>query len=142
LAFVLLLVGAGGCGGDDALNSPTAVRMRGLANMYLDHVVGKGAPANEEALKKHMRAQMDFTLTGYNLDPKNIDAAFVSDRDHEPLVVMYGMAVSGITGDSKQVVAHEKTGTNGKRLVVFLSTKVDYVDEAELERLKNAEQKK
>jgi hypothetical protein len=114
--------------------------MRGLANMYLDHVAAKGAPANQEALKKHMQAQMEWTLTGYNLDPKNLDAAFVSDRDKEPLVVIYGQGVSAISGDSKQVVAHEKTGVGGKRLVVFLSTKVDVVDEAELEKLKSAKQ--
>ena len=138
----LLLVGAlasaTGCS-DDALNSPTALRMRGLANMYLDHVVAKGGtPANEEALKKHMRSQMEWTLTGYNLDPKNLDAAFMSDRDNEPLVVIYGAPTGAISGDSKQVVAHEKTGKNGKRLVVFMSTKVDHVNEAELEKLKSA----
>ena len=29
-----------GCGGDSALTSPTAERMKGLANAYLDQVVG------------------------------------------------------------------------------------------------------
>ncbi len=141
LSLILALApfAAAGCS-DDALTSPTALRMQGLANMYLDHVASKGAPASEEELKKHMRSQMEWTLTGYNLDPKNLDAAFVSDRDNEPLVVVYGIKVSAISGDSKQVVAHEKSGVNGKRLVVFLSTKVDHVDEAELEKLKSAKQ--
>ena len=46
--------------------------------------------------------------------------------------------IGKISGDSKHVIAHEKTGKNGKRLVVFASTKVDIVDEAELEQLKSA----
>jgi hypothetical protein len=43
-----------------------------------------------------------------------------------------------LSGNSKQVVAHEKTGVNGKKLVVFASTKVDHVDDQELERLLSA----
>jgi hypothetical protein len=109
--------------------------------MYLDHLVHKGGgPADESALKKHMQSQIDYMLRGYGLDPKNLDAAFVSDRDHEPLVILYGLKTATISGDSKQVIAHEKTGTNGRRLVVFMSTKVDYVHEAELEKLKSAKE--
>jgi hypothetical protein len=33
------------------------------------------------------------------------------------------------------VIAHEKTGKNGKRLVVFVSTKVDLVDDVRLKEL-------
>ena len=51
---------------------------------------------------------------------------------------MYGQNLGKISGDSKKVIAHEKTGKNGKRLVAFASTKVDLVNEAELERLKTA----
>ena len=54
---------------------------------------------------------------------------------------MYGQDVGKISGDSKRVLAHEKTGKNGKRLVVFVSTKVDVVNEAELEQLKSAKGK-
>jgi hypothetical protein len=82
-----------------------------------------------------LRASVQYD---YQIDPNNIDASFVSQRDNEPLVIMYGQGVGKISGDSKQVIAHEKTGKSGKRLVVFASTKVDIVNEAELERLKSA----
>ena len=124
---------------DDALKSPTALKMSGLANAYLDHVVSaNGPPADEVALKKHMRGLRGSVQYDYHIDPENIDASFVSQRDNEPLVVLYGKGVGKISGNSKHVIAHEKTGKNGKRLVVFASTKVDIVNEAELERLKSA----
>jgi hypothetical protein len=136
---MLITVGLSGCGDADALNSPTAKRMSGLANAYLDHVVGaNGSPADEAALKKHMKGLRASVQYDFQIDPNNIDASFVSDRDKEPLVVVYGKAIGKFSGDSKQVIAHEKTGVNGKRLVVFASTKVAVVDETELERLKTA----
>jgi hypothetical protein len=54
--------------------------------------------------------------------------------------VIYSEGIGKISGDSKHVIAHEKTGKNGKRLVVFASTKVDHVDEAELDQLKTAKE--
>jgi hypothetical protein len=142
IAIVGLLASLG-CGGDSALDSPTALKMKGLANAYLDHVVGAGGvPADEGALKKHMRGLRGSVQYDYHIDPNNIDASFVSERDHEPLVVVYGQDIGKISGDSKHVIAHEKTGKNGKRLVVFTSTKVDNVDEAELNRLKSAKENK
>jgi hypothetical protein len=138
-SWIVLLALAGGCGSDSALSSPTAQRMSGLANAYLDHIVGaNGPPANEAAFKKHMLGLRPSVQYDFKIDPNNIDASFVSERDKEPLVVMYGQAPGKISGDSKKVIAHEKTGKNGKRLVVFASTKVDLVDEAELQQLKSA----
>jgi hypothetical protein len=135
--LLFLSLTAIGCS-DDALISPTALRMKGLANAYLDQVVGGGGvPANEASLKKHMSGLRASVQYDYHIDPNNIDASFVSDRDKEPLVVMYGQNIGKISGDSKRVVAHEKTGKNGKRLVVFVSTKVDNVSEAELNELKS-----
>jgi len=128
-----------GCGPNNALSSPTALHMKGLANAYLDHVVGaNGPPADEATFKKHMKGLRASVQYDYHIDPNNIDASFVSERDGQPLVVMYGEGPGKISGDSKKVIAHEKTGKNGKRLVVFASTKVDIVTEAELEKLKAA----
>jgi hypothetical protein len=137
LAFCLA-----GCGGDSALNSPTAQRMKGLANAYLDHVVGaNGSPADEAVFKKHLRGLRASVQYDYHIDPDHIDASFVSERDKEPLVIMYGQDVGKISGDSKKVIAHEKIGKNGKHLVVFASTKVDIVSESELQRLKSGKDK-
>ena len=135
LAFPVMIALVG-CGADDR-NSPTALKLKALANFYLDYAVaqrGQG-PANEQAFKKHIRSVPDFQLKANGLDPAQLDATFVSERDQEPFVVAYGSAVGRISGNSTQVIAHEKTGKNGKRLVVFVSTKVDLVDDVRLKEL-------
>jgi hypothetical protein len=136
---IIGLLALPGCGSDSALDSPTAHKMSGLANAYLDHVVGaNGPPPDEAALKKHMKGLRASVQYDFKIDPNNVDASFVSERDKEPLVVMYGKDIGKISGDSKHVIAHEKTGKNGRKLVVYASTKVDIVNDAELEKLKSA----
>jgi hypothetical protein len=138
--LLLVLMAAPGCGGSDELNSPTAARLRGLATMYLDYAVakkGKG-PASEQELKKHIRNQPDVVLQTNGVDPAALDALFVSARDGEPFVVLYGVSISGISGKSGPLVAYEKTGKKGKFLVVYANVKVELVDEARLQELKAA----
>src|SRR5262249_19749872 len=77
--FLVLLLGVSGCGSDDALKSPTAVRLKGLGNFYLEHAAGKGGgkgPTNEQEFKKHLRSLPDFGLSSNGLDPKDIDSIF------------------------------------------------------------------
>lgn len=126
-----------GCGGSDALTSPTAVKLRALGNFYLEYALGNGntGPANEKAFKKHLRNAPDFNLKNYGLDPNNIDSAFVSERDGEPFVILYGVKISEISPTAAPLIAYEKTGQNGKRLVGFANAKVEEVDEARLEAL-------
>jgi hypothetical protein len=135
----LALVAAAGCGADE-LSSPTAARLRGLATIYLDYAVGKNGkgPAGEQDLKKHMRALPETVLSMNGVDPGALDAAFVSLRDQEPFVVRYGLSIRQISGTSAPLVAHEKTGKGGRRLVVFANAKVDYVGEDRLRELLSA----
>jgi len=125
-----------GCGSDE-LNSPTAAKLRGLGNFYLEHAGAKGGkgPADEQAFKKYLRNLPDFVLKNNGLDPDAIDAAFVSERDQEPFVVRYGIKIDKISGTSAPLIAHEKTGKNGKRLVAFANAKVELVNEARLQEL-------
>ena len=140
--FALFALSLAGCS-DDALKSPTALKLTGLANAYLDHVVGaNGSPADEKAFKKHLHGLRPSVQYDYHINPDNLDDFFISERDKEPLVVIYGKGVGKISGNSKHVIAHEKTGKNGKKLVVFTSTKVDVVSDAELEQLKTAKDDK
>src|SRR5262245_58234824 len=139
--LLLTLSVAPGCGSDE-LSSPTAVRLRGLAALYLDCTVarnGKG-PASEAEFKKHLRGLPDHVLSSNGVDAKAIDSAFVSPRDEEPFVVRYGISITRISGTSAPVVAHEKTGRNGKRLVALANGKVEHVDDARLQELMSAKQ--
>jgi hypothetical protein len=137
LLLVAFAAALAGCTKSDELNSPTAMRLKGLATMYLDYAAQKsgGGPPNEVELKKFMRLVETFVLEDRGIDPKNIDATFVSLRDQQPFVVIYGVGLSRISGTSAPVVAYEKTGKNGMRLVAFANTKLDYVDDDGLKAL-------
>jgi len=143
LLMPLLAVGTltlSGCSGSDELNTPTAARLRGIAPYYLDLTFarnGKG-PANEHELKRHLRKQERTDLISNGIDPQTIDSTlFVSDRDQEPFVVLYGQSITRITADSAPLVAYEKTGKDGKRIAVLANSKLRLVDEAGLQALKS-----
>ena len=77
----------------------------------------------------------DFVVRPNHVDPDALDAAFVSERDQEPLVVLYGLTITQITATSAPLLVHEKTGKNGKRLVAFANGKAELADEARLQEL-------
>lgn len=136
LAAACLL--AGGCsGGSEALDSPTAARLKGLATMYLDYIVAKGgnAPGNEAALRKHMLTvdAIQLNLAGFQRD--KLEEAFVSLRDNEPFVVLYGITPGTLGAKDGPVVAYEKTGVGGKKLVVNVSAQLAYVSEQQLQEM-------
>ena len=126
-----------GCGQDDALASPTAARLKGLATMYLDCLVAKGgnAPASEAELKKHMRTvdQIQLNLAGFQRD--SIDEAFVSLRDNEPFVVVYGVAAGTLGAKDGPIIAYEKTGVGGRRLVADVNTQLFHLDDQRLQEM-------
>jgi hypothetical protein len=137
--FVLALCVLPGCGSSDELNSPTAARLRGISTYYLDLAFARNGPGpgSEQELKKHMRRQERSDLISYGIDPQALDSTFVSGRDQEPFVVLYGQTIRKVTADEAPLVAHEKTGKDGKRLAVLANNKVHLVDEAGLEALKS-----
>jgi len=136
---VVCAVALTGCSRSDPLKSPTAARLKGLATMYLDYAAARGGgPPSEEEFKKHLRRVEKFVLQMNGVDPNAIDATFVSERDKEPFVVLYNVGISRISGTSAPLVAYEKTGVGGKRLVAFANTKLDHVDEARLKELMEA----
>ena len=137
--LALALLAAPGCGSDE-LSSPTAAKLRGLATLYLDYAVSNhgSGPASEQVLKKHARGLPDFVVRANGVDPEALDAVFVSERDGEPFVVLYQIRLGRISGTQAALIAHEKTGKNGKRLVVFANAKVEHVDDARLQELTSA----
>jgi hypothetical protein len=120
-----------GCGSDE-LESPTAAKLRTISNLYLTYAIGKNGqgPESEEGFKKYLRGLTDDILVPAGVDRKEIDSLFISERDGQPFVVLYGLKITGISGKSGSVLAHEKTGKNGKRLVALSNTKVEHVDES------------
>jgi hypothetical protein len=127
-----------GCGADE-LNSPTAQRLRGLAVICLDYAAARGSgPKDQETLVKHMGAVHESVLTLNNIDPKD-PRLFISDRDQEPFVFRWGQGISYGT-PNPPLLAHEKTGKNGQRLVVYADGELGLVDDARFKELTEGKQ--
>jgi hypothetical protein len=66
---------------------------------------------------------------------KDVQALFVSSRDKEPYVILYG-PLTGPPGPGGQpVFAYEKTGVGGTRMVATSLGAVEEVDETRLKQL-------
>jgi hypothetical protein len=133
---LLALATISGCGANE-LESRTAQRLRGLARVYLDYAVPKNGsgPDSEQTFRKHLRGLPDFVLQTNGIDTAEGDAVFTSERDGEPFVIRYGVKIGMISGTAAPAIAHEKTGKNGKRLVVLANARVELVDEARFREL-------
>src|SRR5687767_12772538 len=80
IAICLACLAAPGCGANE-LESPTALRLRGLGVIFLDYAAARGAgPKDEETLKRHMGVVHESVLVTNNVDPKD-PQLFISDRD-------------------------------------------------------------
>jgi hypothetical protein len=125
-----------GCTGDNN-ESLTAQRLQGIAQVYLDYAAARSAgPASEQILREHLTALPDFVREGYGFAGVSEQEAFRSLRDGEPFVIRYGLGLSGLSDSPSPVLAYESRGTDaGMRLVVYLSTQVEQVDEARLREL-------
>jgi len=94
-------------------------------------------PANEAELKSFIAANGAQTLETSHIS--NADELFVSERDGEPFVVLYGPAPSG---PARDVIAYERTGVGGHRLVAYSIGAIGEVDEQEFAGLIPAQNRK
>jgi hypothetical protein len=90
-------------------------------------------PASEAEFKKFVESQGADTLRSFGV--ADADDLWVSPRDGQPYVVLYG-PVAGPPGPGGQpVVAYESVGVGGKRYVASSLGAVEEVDEARFREL-------
>ena len=131
--MVLALLGAAmlaGCGGAVQTGAKQISHVHALTTLYFRATSALGrAPASEQEFKEAInQGKVDLSVLGVS----NIDELFVSDRDGQPIVVVYGKDAKGKTPD---VVAYEQTGVDGVRLVGNRAGQVTEVDAAEFAKL-------
>lgn len=99
---------------------------------YVGQHQGK-APADEAEFRKFVEAQGTTDLANLGVsDPAKL---WVSSRDGQPYVILYG-PVSGPPGPAGMpVVAYESKGSGGKRYVASSLGAVDEVTEARFREL-------
>lgn len=100
--------------------------MRALAMAYGQYVSqNRGRPPKDEKRLRKFVEDKQHILDTFGVE--SIDDMFVSPRDNEPYVVNYGKKA--------RVVAYEKVGVDGKRMIAEDLGVVREVDEAEFAEL-------
>jgi len=124
LGLAIFLVISGGCAQREDLSFKRETsHVRSLTNLYglattkLGHL-----PRDEKEFKQSIAT---LGVKPEKMKVTSIDELFVSDRDGQPLVVVYG-----IPPGNSDVVVYERTGVGGKHLVGHRIGMVEEVDEA------------
>jgi hypothetical protein len=125
-----------GCSSE--LNSPTARKLKGIANLYCYLAASnKGTgPKTDEEVRKFVLEAPDIILTSNRIEVVGSrQEMLVSDRDGQPFVIKPEVSLSGMTPTKAPLVAYENTGKNGKHLVVYANFKVEEVSADTLQEL-------
>jgi hypothetical protein len=119
-----------GCGEDrTSSDAVTEERLRQLASAYLNFAVARGAgPTNEQSLRQNLQALLPFGGEGAPAD-KN---CFLSERDGQPFMIRYGIAVSQEPGAKARLIAFEAKGVTGTRFVARANGHVESLTEEQL----------
>jgi len=100
-----------GCGSNAGSATKGVSHVGAISALYFKatSVLGR-SPADEQEFKAAVaKGPMDLDVLGVS----SVDELFVSDRDGQPLVILYGPRLKNSHG----VIAYEQTGKDGVRLV-------------------------
>lgn len=136
LVALTVAVFANGCGSRDvasvvgAANDSNIKRVANLYQTYMSRHNYEG-PKDEASFKEFIKTEMvPRKLEMMGVDPKNLDAVFVSESTGKPFLIRYGV-VSGMRAPPVVVVAEDNPGPN----VAWNSGKVENVDKTRLDEL-------
>jgi hypothetical protein len=129
------LIVAFGCGSQEAGTGAGAdpSRIKELATLYtsfMNRHAGR-PPATESEFKQYVveRGEPLFKSAGVS----TADELFVSPRDNEPYVILYGNEAAKLI--SRGIVVHERTGVGGRRLIGYRIGSIEELDDAEFRKL-------
>jgi hypothetical protein len=121
-----------GCG-EDPLRSPTAARLKGVADVYLDYAAAKGVgPASVETLEAHRSALPEFVA---GPSGGGTSEWRTSLRDGQLFDIRYALAIRSFGGNEAALIACEREGEAGKVLAVDANARVQLIDAAKAREL-------
>lgn len=122
-----LLTSMIGCGGEPP--APTAEEqqdLKAIAVLYGTYsgMNRGGVPQSADDMKAFAAALKQNGQVPMGLDLEDIESVFVSPRDNQPYVLLFGNTgpATGTYGD--RVIAYEQTGKDGMRQIAFSNTEV------------------
>ena len=125
LAVVALI--ASGCNSNvtGGANKQERSRLKPLVVLYASATGALNHPPQSEGeFKKYIASQKGRMLDVLHVE--NAEELFISERDGEPYVVSYGPPANG---KPREVIAHEKVGVDGTRMVGYATGVVVELDE-------------
>ncbi len=132
LGCVCFAVICSGCGGDPGGVAQQESNLKKLSlffGQYQGQHRGAWAP-DEKSLKEFIKSQ-ELMLKSHQIT--DVDGLFISERDHQPYVILFGSQDGAPLGPGgSPVVAYEKVGVAGKRFVASSLGAVEEVDEQRL----------
>jgi len=133
LAVVAALSTLAGCGGPGTGEVQQATSHLAILSGYYGLFTTENGqrPADEAAFKAFVKEKTTPPVLE-RYDVSSADELFLSKRDGQPLVFLYGKQPKGVDRD---VVGYEQTGFDGKRWVVFSLGNIEDVDDARLREL-------
>jgi hypothetical protein len=124
----LACAGLSGCSRVDQPTAATRKRLEVLSLAYADYLVATGkSPAGEDQLRAHFANLPPFIAE--EVAGNGLENALLSARDGEPFVICFGLTAADLVAPQR-VVAFERTGQGGKRLVANLDGAIESLDEA------------
>ena len=128
LALAVMLPTWAGCGGSAASAGGADPNLTVLTKVYVDHMnAHQGSPPKDEAaFKDYIRQHGAHRLNG--ADMNQLDALFVSTRDNQPLVFIYGANADPRRQSS--VIGYEQSTVDGKRTVGYRHGTAELVDDS------------
>jgi hypothetical protein len=133
VVLLLALAALAGCNSAkrDAARQRQSSHLRTLVSVYNFAASKQGhPPAGETEFKSFIDTSAKPMIDSLKLSSPN--ELFVSERDGQPFVVVYSKRPPGMNPD---VIAYEKTGVDGKRLVGYSLGMIEEVDEARFNQL-------
>jgi hypothetical protein len=121
--------GSGQSGGDAAPDTSHIKELTTLYVSYMNRNAGR-PPASDAEFKKYVADNGGPLLESVGTSAEQL---FVSPRDNEPYVILYGSEAAKLLRHG--IVVHERSGVDGRRLVGYRGGFVNEVDEAEFRKL-------
>jgi hypothetical protein len=119
-----------GCGGNPQQEARESSNIKPLAVLYGRYINShQGKPPPDEAAFKAFVKGLDANQLAAS-GAKDADSIFISARDKQPYVILYGNDVPNASMKAV-VIAYEQQGVGGKRYIATSLAQVQEVDEAE-----------
>ena len=128
-----------GCGPGDVAGDMFAkandVNIKRLSSLYSVFSAQHGyqGPKDEAEFKAFIGQQDKKRLKMIGVDPENLDALFISDRDNKPFRIRWELSVK--PRQAPIPIVFEEDGEGGKKMVAFSSYVCREVDQEEYDKL-------